>query len=87
LLRAADVTLRKKKNWILVRAKPPLSLIHVKNWNCCCWGRNYFAGNPSFYAGAKTIVELAGHSLSRACWITLGVRTTCAALGGGKRVN
>jgi 4-hydroxy-3-polyprenylbenzoate decarboxylase len=66
LLRAADVTLKEKRKLILVPRETPLSLIHVKNMELLLLaGATVLPANPSFYSGAKTIVELADTVVSR----------------------
>ena len=66
LLRAADVVLKEKKKLILVPRETPLSLIHIKNMELLLLaGATILPANPSFYAGAKTIVELADTIVAR----------------------
>jgi flavin prenyltransferase len=66
LLRAADVALKEKRKLILVPRETPLSLVHVKNMELLLLaGAIILPANPSFYAGAKTIVELADTVVSR----------------------
>jgi 4-hydroxy-3-polyprenylbenzoate decarboxylase len=66
LLRAADVTLKEKKKLILVPRETPLSLVHVKNMELLLLaGAVILPANPSFYSGARTIVELADTVVSR----------------------
>ena len=66
LLRAADVTLKEKRKLILVPRETPLSLIHVKNMELLLLaGAVILPANPSFYAGAKTIIELADTVVAR----------------------
>jgi len=66
LLRAADVVLKEKKKLILVPRETPLSLIHVKNMELLLLaGATLIPANPSFYSGAKTIVELADTVVAR----------------------
>lgn len=66
LLRAADVMLKEKKKLILVPRETPLSLIHVKNMELLLLaGVTLIPANPSFYSGAKTIVELADTVVAR----------------------
>jgi flavin prenyltransferase len=66
LLRAADVVLKEKKKLILVPRETPLSLIHVKNMELLLLaGAAILPANPSFYSGAKTIVELADTVVAR----------------------
>jgi 4-hydroxy-3-polyprenylbenzoate decarboxylase len=66
LLRAADVALKEKRKLILVPRETPLSLVHVKNMELLLLaGATILPANPSFYAGAKTIVELADTVVSR----------------------
>src|ERR1035437_5824332 len=67
LLRAADVVLKEKKKLILVPRETPISLIHVKNMELLLLaGATLIPANPSFYSGAKTIVELADTVVARA---------------------
>lgn len=66
LLRAADVVLKEKKKLILVPRETPLSLVHVKNMELLLLaGATVLPANPSFYSGAKTIVELADTVVAR----------------------
>jgi 4-hydroxy-3-polyprenylbenzoate decarboxylase len=66
LLRAADVVLKEKKKLILVPRETPLSLVHVKNMELLLLaGATILPANPNFYAGAKTIVELADTVVAR----------------------
>ena len=66
LLRAADVVLKERKKLILVPRETPLSLIHVKNMELLLLaGATLIPANPSFYSGAKTIVELADTVVAR----------------------
>lgn len=66
LLRAADVALKEKKKLILVPRETPLSLVHIKNMELLLLaGAAILPANPSFYSGAKTIVELADTVVSR----------------------
>jgi flavin prenyltransferase len=66
LLRAADVMLKEKRKLILVPRETPLSLIHVKNMELLLLaGATLIPANPSFYSGAKTIVELADTVVAR----------------------
>src|SRR3954468_4710902 len=66
LLRAADVALKEKKKLILVPRETPLSLVHIKNMELLILaGAIILPANPSFYAGAKTIVELADTVVAR----------------------
>lgn len=66
LLRAADVTLKEKKKLILVPRETPLSLVHVKNMELLLQaGATILPASPSFYSGAKSVVELADTVISR----------------------
>ena len=66
LLRAADVTLKEKRKLILVPRETPLSLIHVRNMELLLLaGATILPANPSFYSGAKTVVELADTVVAR----------------------
>jgi 4-hydroxy-3-polyprenylbenzoate decarboxylase len=66
LLRAADVVLKEKKKLILVPRETPLSLVHIKNMELLLLaGATILPANPSFYSGAKTIVELADTVVAR----------------------
>jgi flavin prenyltransferase len=66
LLRAADVVLKEKKKLVLVPRETPLSLVHVRNMELLLLaGATILPANPSFYSGAKTIVELADTVVAR----------------------
>jgi flavin prenyltransferase len=66
LLRAADVVLKEKRKLILVPRETPLSLIHVKNLELLLLaGATLIPANPSFYSGAKTVVELVDTVVAR----------------------
>ena len=66
LQRAADVVLKEKKKLILVPRETPLSLIHVKNMELLLLaGATLIPANPSFYSGAKTILELVDTVVAR----------------------
>ena len=66
LLRAADVVLKEKKKLILVPRETPLSLVHVKNMELLLLaGAAILPANPSFYAGAKTIQDVADTVVAR----------------------
>ena len=66
LLRAADVVLKERKKLILVPRETPLSLIHVKNMELLLLaGATLIPANPSFYSGAKTIIELVDTVVAR----------------------
>jgi len=66
LLRAADVTLKEKRKLILVPRETPLSLIHVRNMELLLLaGATLIPANPSFYSGAKTVVELVDTVVAR----------------------
>jgi 4-hydroxy-3-polyprenylbenzoate decarboxylase len=66
LLRAADVMLKEKRKLILVPRETPLSLIHVKNMELLLLaGVTLIPANPSFYSGAKTVVELVDTVVAR----------------------
>lgn len=66
LQRAADVVLKEKRKLILVPRETPLNLIHVKNMELLLLaGATLIPANPSFYAGASTIVELVDTVVAR----------------------
>ena len=66
LQRAADVVLKEKKKLILVPRETPLNLVHVKNMELLLLaGAILIPANPSFYSGAKTIVELVDTVVAR----------------------
>ena len=66
LQRAADVVPKEKKKLILVPRETPLSLIHVKNMELLLLaGATLIPANPSFYSGAKTILELVDTVVAR----------------------
>ena len=66
LLRAADVMLKENKKLILCPRETPLSLVHVKNMELLLLaGATMMPANPYFYAGAKTLEELADTVVAR----------------------
>jgi 4-hydroxy-3-polyprenylbenzoate decarboxylase len=66
LLRAADVVLKEKRKLILVPRETPLSLIHVKNMELLLLaGATLIPANPSFYSGAKSVVQLVDTVVAR----------------------
>ena len=66
LLRAADVVLKERKKLILVPRETPISLVHMKNMELLLLaGATLIPANPSFYSGAKTMVELADTVVAR----------------------
>ena len=66
LLRAADVMLKENKKLILCPRETPLSLVHIKNMELLLQaGALLLPPNPYFYAGAKTIEELADTVVAR----------------------
>ena len=66
LLRAADVVLKERKTLILVPRETPLSLVHVKNMELLLLaGATILPANPSFYAGPKTIQDVADTVVAR----------------------
>ncbi len=66
LLRAADVVLKEKKKLVVVPRETPLSLVHVRNMELLLLaGATILPANPTFYSGAKTIVELADTVVAR----------------------
>ena len=66
LLRAADVTLKEKRKLILVPRETPLSLIHVKNMELLLLaGATILPANPSFYAGANSVVQIVDTVVAR----------------------
>jgi 4-hydroxy-3-polyprenylbenzoate decarboxylase len=66
LLRAADVALKERRKLILVPRETPLSLVHLKNMELLLLaGATILPANPSFYAGPKTIQEVADTVVAR----------------------
>ena len=66
LLRAADVMLKENKPLILCPRETPLSLVHIKNMELLLLaGTTMMPANPYFYAGAKTLEELADTVVAR----------------------
>ena len=81
LLRAADVMLKENKKLILCPRETPLSLVHVKNMELLLQaGALLLPPNPYFYAGAKTIEELADTVVARVL-DHLGVKTPSPPAG------
>ena len=88
LLRAADVVLKEKKKLILVPRETPLNLVHVKNMELLLLaGATHFPANPSFYSGAKTIVETRGHRRRARARPHRPAEPNRAAMVGGKRMK
>ncbi len=57
--RAAEVTLKEKRNLILVLRENPIDLIHIKNMEkIVLSGGTVFTASPSFYMKPKNILEL-----------------------------
>jgi len=66
LLRAADVVLKERRKLILVPRETPLNLVHLKNMELLLLaGATILPANPSFYSGAKTVVELVDTVVAR----------------------
>jgi 4-hydroxy-3-polyprenylbenzoate decarboxylase len=66
LLRAADVALKERRKLILVPRETPLSLVHLKNMELLLLaGATILPANPSFYAGPKSIQEVADTVVAR----------------------
>ncbi len=66
LLRAADVALKERKKLILVPRETPLSLVHIKNMELLLLaGATILPANPGFYAGPKTIQDVADTVVAR----------------------
>src|SRR5438093_2259246 len=58
LLRAADVTLKERKQLILVPRETPLSLVHVRNFELLLLaGATILPANPSYYTRPQSIEE------------------------------
>jgi 4-hydroxy-3-polyprenylbenzoate decarboxylase len=66
LLRAADVMLKERRKLILVPRETPLNLVHLKNMELLLMaGATILPANPAFYAGARTLQDLADTVVSR----------------------
>jgi 4-hydroxy-3-polyprenylbenzoate decarboxylase len=66
LLRAADVTLKERKQLILVPRETPLSLIHVRNFELLLQaGATILPANPSYYARPQSIEEVIDTVVAR----------------------
>jgi 4-hydroxy-3-polyprenylbenzoate decarboxylase len=58
--------LKERRKLILVPRETPLNLVHIKNMELLLLaGALLLPANPSFYAGAKTIEDLADTVVSR----------------------
>ncbi len=66
LLRAADVTLKERKQLILVPRETPLSLVHVRNFELLLLaGATILPANPSYYTRPKTIEQVIDTVVAR----------------------
>ena len=66
LLRAADVTLKERKQLILVPRETPLSLVHVRNFELLLLaGATILPANPSYYTQPKTIEQVIDTVVAR----------------------
>ena len=66
LLRAADVTLKERKQLILVPRETPLSLVHVRNFELLLLaGATILPANPSYYMRPQSIEEVIDTVVAR----------------------
>jgi len=66
LLRAADVTLKERKQLILVPRETPLSLVHVRNFELLLLaGATILPANPSYYTQPKSIEQVIDTVVAR----------------------
>jgi len=66
LLRAADVTLKERKQLILVPRETPLSLVHVRNFELLLLaGATILPANPSYYTQPRTIEQVIDTVVAR----------------------
>jgi len=66
LLRAADVTLKERKQLILVPRETPLSLVHVRNFELLLLaGATILPANPSYYTQPNTIEQVIDTVVAR----------------------
>lgn len=66
LLRAADVTLKERKQLILVPRETPLSLVHVRNFELLLLaGATILPANPSYYTRPQSIEEVIDTVVAR----------------------
>ncbi|MGB0581368.1 MAG: UbiX family flavin prenyltransferase, partial [Limisphaerales bacterium] len=66
LLRSADVTLKERKQLILVPRETPLSLVHIKNFELLTLsGTTIIPANPSFYSNPQTIADVVDTVVAR----------------------
>lgn len=66
LLRAADVTLKERKQLILVPRETPLSLVHVRNFELLLQaGATILPANPSYYTRPRNIEEVVDTVVAR----------------------
>lgn len=66
LLRAADVTLKERKQLILVPRETPLSLVHVRNFELLLLaGATILPANPSYYTQPQTIEQVIDTVVAR----------------------
>jgi len=66
LLRAADVTLKERKQLILVPRETPLSLVHVRNFELLLLaGATILPANPSYYTQPKNIEQVIDTVVAR----------------------
>jgi 4-hydroxy-3-polyprenylbenzoate decarboxylase len=66
LLRAADVTLKERKQLILVPRETPFSLVHVRNFELLLLaGATILPANPSYYTQPKNIEQVIDTVVAR----------------------
>jgi len=66
LLRAADVTLKERKQLILVPRETPLSLVHVRSFELLLLaGATILPANPSYYTRPQSIEEVIDTVVAR----------------------
>ncbi len=66
ITRAADVTLKEKRNLILVPRETPYNLIHIKNLELITLaGGTICPATPSFYSKPKSVQEIATTVIDR----------------------
>jgi polyprenyl P-hydroxybenzoate/phenylacrylic acid decarboxylase-like protein len=66
IVRAADVTLKEKRQLIIVPRETPLHLVHTELlYRASLMGAHIVPPNPAFYNHPKTIDDIVDHTVGR----------------------